>query len=119
MGARKVTLRPALCATAFLMSVLPSIAGPCSTEVDLMQSQIDAKIQAIIDIARYAQEARSALGLPAPEEGSFSPAGRRHADASWLGEAIDAMAQARNADRTGDALLCEQALAAARHAMGR
>jgi hypothetical protein len=114
-----VSFRTALGATAFLVSVLPSLAGPCSSEIALIQSQLDAKTQAIIDTARFAQTARSALGLPPPKEGSFAPAGRRHADASWLGEAVAAMAQARDADRTGDALLCEQALAAARRAISK
>ena len=118
-GAMLLIFRTALGATAFLVSGLPGLAGPCSSEIALIQSELDAKIQAIIDTAGFAQTARSALGLPPPAEGSFAPAGRRYADASWLGEAVAAMAQARDADRTGDAQLCEQAVAAARRVVGK
>jgi hypothetical protein len=118
-GATTVSFRTALGAIPFLVLVLPSLAGPCSSEVALVQSQLDAKTQAIIDTARFAQEARRALGLPPLKESSSASNGRRHADASWLAEAIAAMAQARDADRTGDVLLCEQALAAARRAIGK
>jgi hypothetical protein len=114
-----VSFRAALGAIAFLVSVLPGLAGPCLCEIALIQSQLDAKIEAIIDTARFVHEARSAFGLPPPKGGLIAPAGRTDADASWLGEAVVAMAQAREADRKSDTLLCEQALSAARRMISR
>jgi hypothetical protein len=117
--ARTVTFRLALCATAFLLSGLPGHAGPCPDEIAFIQSQIDAKIGTIIDTARFAHDARSALGLSPPKKSSFPPPARSDIDAAWLGEAVAALAKAREADAISDVPLCEQALAAARRAMSR
>jgi hypothetical protein len=106
-------------AIALLVSGLPALAGPCSGEIALVQSEFDARTQAIIEAARFAREARAALGLALPHGGSFVSPGRRDADASWLGEAVAAMAEARDADGAGNTRLCEQALAAARRAISR
>jgi hypothetical protein len=119
MEAAVVSFQAPLGAIAFLVSVLPCLAGPCSGEIALVQSQLDAKTQEVINTARFAREARGALGLPPSQGSSFGSAGRRDADASWLGDAVAAMSQAREADHTGDMLLCEQALVAARRAISR
>ncbi len=75
-----------------------------------MQARVDAEIEAIIDTARFAREARKAFGLP-PPPGSLATAESAHGNGARIGEAVASMARAREADRAGDDVACERALA--------
>jgi hypothetical protein len=104
---------------ALVLPVLPGHASPFSDEIDRMQAELDARIEVIIDTARFVREARSAFGLPAPIRGPPASAESPHGDGSWLGLAVVSLARAREADRSGDSVACEQALVDVQRAIGR
>jgi hypothetical protein len=106
-------------AVALALPVLPGHASPCSHEIDRLQAELDARIEVIIDTARFVREARSAFGLPAPIRGPPASAERPHGDGSWMGLAVASLARAREADRSGDSVACEQALVDVQRAIGR
>jgi hypothetical protein len=106
-------------AAALVLSVLPGRAGPCSEEIERMQAELDARIETIIDIARFVREARRAFGLPVPTPGRPATAESPHGDGSWMGRAVASMARAREANRSGDGVACAKALADMQRAVGR
>jgi hypothetical protein len=106
-------------AAALVLSSLPGHAGPCSDEIERMQTELDARIEMIINIARFVREARRAFGLPAPAPGPPATAESSHGDGSWMARAVASMARAREADRNGDGVACAKALADMQRAVGR
>ena len=110
---------PAMIAGALSCLGLPAHAGPCVAEIDQVQALLDARMAATIDSARFAREARQAFGLPPQDGGSLASAERRLHDATWMGDAVVALARAREADRIGDRAACDQALGDLRAAIGR
>jgi hypothetical protein len=106
-------------AAALVLSALPGHAGPCSKEIERMQAELDARIEMIIDIARFVREARRAFGLPAPIPSPPASAESSPGDGSWMGRAVASMARAREADRSGDRVACANALADLQRAVGR
>jgi hypothetical protein len=101
------------------MSISASYAGPCSGDIDKMQSRID-----------FALEGKAAGG-PAAKEGAFAGMSKQPTPGSMaaaeekLGElspqTVDAvrraMAKARAADSAGDSSACTSALAEVQRAM--
>ena len=83
-----------------------------------MQVKLDARIESLIDTARFARETRGAFGLTPQTKGSLLAAESTRGDSSWIGDAVAAMARARVADRTSDVVACEEALAEVRRAIG-
>src|SRR5262245_22276295 len=106
-------------AAAVVLSMRAGHAGPCAEAIERMQAQLDAGIAAAIDTVRFAREARDAFGLPAPTRGTPTASEGRRRDPSWMGDAVAALARARDADRAGDNAACEQALADVQLAIGR
>ena len=104
---------------AFTVSAGPALAGPCARDIDRMQAQVDAKIERTGDTGRFAREARQAFGLPKPPVGPPPAAQNLLEGAPWIGQAMAAMARAREADHTGDRSACEQALVDAQGAVDR
>jgi hypothetical protein len=113
-----IQYRLVIAATALVLSMRAGHAGPCAEAIDRMQAELDARIAAVIDTARFARDARGAFGLPVPTQNAPATAERR-SDGSWMGQAVAAMARAREADRNGDSVLCERALAETQRAIGR
>src|SRR5262249_58374941 len=89
-------------AAALAFSARPGHAGACGEAIARTQSELDARIAAVIDTARFAREARSAFGLPAPPQGPVAAVESARRDATSISEAVAALARARGADRTGD-----------------
>src|SRR5262245_18981980 len=103
-------------AAALILSVGIAQAGQCADAIEQAQAELDARIAAVIDTAHFAREARRAFGFPAPSRG-MSAEGTLN-ETSWMGQAVAALAEARDADRNGDSIVCERALAELRRALG-
>jgi hypothetical protein len=105
-------------AASLVFSVLPGHAGPCAEAIERAQAALDVRIEAAIDTARFARDARRAFGIPEQRQGAPAAPGGSRDGGSWMGQAVAALAQAREADRNGDSLACEQALADMHRAIG-
>ena len=95
----------------------PSQAGPCTVEIDRVQAQLDAKIDAEAGRGRTARESGRALEHQEPTPDSVLKAEESLGEGSASGAAMVALARARVADSAGDAPACEEALAKARRAL--
>ena len=95
----------------------PSQAGPCTGEIDRLQAQLDAMINAQAGEGRAARESRSALEGHQPTPGSILKAEEGLGEATALGNASVALARARVADSQGDVQACQEALARVRRAL--
>jgi hypothetical protein len=99
---------------------ISAYAGPCSPEIDRMQTLIDAKLGTTVGSGRSAPQSPGALLHRQPTPGSIAEA------ESKLGElppqtveaVTAAMERARKADLADDKVACEQALAEARRELG-
>ena len=106
-------------AAALAFSVPAAHAGACGEAIARTQSELDARIAAVIDTARFAREARRAFGLPAPPPGPVAAVESARRDATSISEAVAAVARAREAERAGDDAACARALADVLQAVGR
>ena len=104
-------------AAAALLPVFPSHAGPCTTEIDRMQVEVDAIIEAVAAAGPTARESTAAMLRHQPTPGSIAAAEEEIGDGPKMEEAVAALARAREADAANDKSACEQALAAARRAI--
>ena len=107
------------CATVLAVSTSASNASPCSEQIDRLQAQIDAGLEARAADEPSARESTAATmhRQPTPEsmaaaETKLGGVSRQQADVVRA-----AVVRAREADRRGDASACEQAVAAARRAL--
>ena len=100
---------------AVLLPILPSHAGPCSSEIDRVQIELDTIFKGMA-LAR-APESKAALlhhqPTPASIAAAKEEAGRR------MDEAFAALARAREADRANDKSACDKALADVRRAVSQ
>jgi hypothetical protein len=106
-------------AATLVFLVAPGHAGPCAEAIDRAQAALDAEIEAAIDTARFARDARRAFGFPEQRQGALATTRGSRDGGSWMGQAVAALAQAREADRSGDSIACDQALAEMHRAIGR
>ena len=108
------------CAAALAASTPASYAGPCSPEIDGVQTEIDARLGAKAAAGPSARESTAATMHRQPTPGSIAAAETRLGDvSSQKVEAVAAaMARARKADHAGDQSACDQALADVRRALG-
>jgi hypothetical protein len=102
-----------LSAAALATSTVAGYAGPCSHDIDLMQSQVDAKLEAKAAAGPGARESAEARMHRQPTPGSIAAAESKLGEvSSHTVEAVEAaMARARKADLASDKGACEQALA--------
>lgn len=107
----------ALLATAFLSAT--AYAGPCAADIDRVQAQADAQIDATAGRGRMGTESTAATDHREPTPESIARAEQRLDGATAGQTALTALAQARQADAAGDAAACERALDTARSALGR
>ena len=111
---------PVLSAVALAISPATGYASPCSHDIDLMQSRIDARLEAKAAAGPSARESTAATMHRQPTPGSIAAAeGKLGEVSSDQVKAIEvAMARARKADLANDKSTCEQALAEVQRAIG-
>ena len=109
-----------LSAVALAMSPVAGCADPCSHDIDLMQSRVDARLEAKAAAGPSARESTAATMHRQPTPGSIAAAeGKLGEVSSDQVKAIEvAMARARKADLANDKSPCEQALAEVQRAIG-
>jgi hypothetical protein len=106
-------------AIALAISTVLAHAGPCSHAIGRAQVQVDAKLAASSNPGRFAPESIAALLHHQPTVASVTTAeGQLNRNAGG-GIALAALALARQADHDGNSIVCGQALAAVRQAIGR
>ena len=109
-----------LSASALVTSTVSGYAGPCSHDIDLMQSQVDAKLEAKAAAGPSARESSEATMHRQPTPGSLAAAESKLGEVSshTVEVVAAAMARARKADLANDKSACEQALADVQRAIG-
>jgi hypothetical protein len=109
-----------LSVSALVTSTVAGYAGPCSHDIDLMQSHVDARLEAKAATGPGARESGGALMHRQPTPGSIAAAESKLGDVSSnTVEVVEAaMARARKADLANDKSGCEQALADVQRAIG-
>src|SRR5829696_4709477 len=100
-----------------LVMVTEGHAGPCTAAIDVMQSQIDARINAIAGSGPSAPESRAATMHHQPTPGSIVAEESRLGEGAKMEAALAARARARSADSAADITSCERALADAQAAI--
>ena len=111
-----------LAAAALLATTLVPVsvrAGPCVADIDRVQVQADARIDATAGHGRTGTESTAATDHREPTPESIARAEQRLDGATAGQTALAALAQAWQADAAGDVSACERALDAARIALGR
>jgi hypothetical protein len=102
----------ALGATALGLSTLPSHAGPCTREIELLSDRLR-----VVEETPTAPESRDARLHRQPTAGSVTAAENSlRALYDTKGAAL-ALARARDADRSNDAAACARAIAEARRGL--
>jgi len=109
-----------LSAAALATSTVAGYAGPCSHDIDLTQSRVDAKLEAKAAAGPSARESSAATMHRQPTPGSLAAAESKLGEvSSHTVEVVEAaMARARKADLANDKSACEQALADVQRAIG-
>ena len=117
MSIQRLTLA---CAAALAASMSASYAGPCAHEIDRMQAQVDARLEAKAAAGPAARESTAATmnRQPTPESMAAAEARLGEVSPQKMEAVAAAMARARAADAAGDKSACEQALADAQRAIG-
>jgi hypothetical protein len=100
-----------------LWAVGPAQASSCAPQIDEVQRQIDARIEAIAAASPGDRESRSAMLHHQPTPESIAAAEKRQKGDAGVQRALGALKRAREAEHAGDVKACEAALAAARAAM--
>ena len=106
-------------ALLLLFSVQPGLAGPCAGDIDQVQAQVDARIDAVAGAGPAGTESGSARLHRQPTPGSIAAAEQKLGEGKAEEAALAALARARTADAAGDKAACDRALAEARQAIAR
>jgi hypothetical protein len=114
-----ISITRVIVATAFVMAATWAHAGPCTAEIDKLQAQVDAKIEAIAGSGPAAAESRAARLHHQPTPASIAAAEQRLHESEGTKRALAALARARKADEAGNTDACDKALAQARAAIAR
>jgi hypothetical protein len=109
-----------LALSALAASGSASVAGPCLHDIDRVQHQIDARLDARAGAGSSAPESTAATMDRQPTPGSIAAAEARLGELSpeTIASIRAAMGRAREADAGGDKNTCEQALADVQRALG-
>ena len=102
---------------AITLSIVPSFAGPCSPEIDRLQSGVDALIAATAVGGPAGRQRMAAMTHHQPTPSSIA-AETRVKDRARAERAKAAMARARAADPVGDTIACQRALEDVQHEIG-
>src|SRR5262249_2920591 len=103
---------------AITLSIVPSLAGPCSPEVDRLQPGVDTLIAAAA-VAGPGRQSTAAMTHRQPTPNSIATAEAKVKEGARAERAKSAMARARAADRTGDTDACGRALADVQREIGQ
>jgi hypothetical protein len=114
------SLRSLVIATALAASASAAFAGPCTSDIALMQARFDAKLEAAARKGPTGRESVAATDSRQPTPDSIAAAEAKLGDLSpRTVEVIESgMARARKADLAGDKSACEAALAEVQQAIG-
>src|ERR687885_2274920 len=114
-----INIRALLLSTVALATLIhPGEAGPCTAEIDQLQTQLDARLEATAAAGPYGRESLGADLGHQPTPGSIARAEERLGEGGDLDKALTILQRARDLDQAGDKAACQQALAEARRAMG-
>lgn len=104
-------------AFALFLAVQPGQAGPCTHDIDRVQAQVDARIEAIAGTGPAGPETQGARLHHQPTPESMADAEQRLGEGKVAEAALAALIRARSADAAGDKAACDQALAEAMRAI--
>ena len=116
--AMNIHYRWALVAAAIVLSIVPSHAGPCSSEIERLQAGVDAIVVAMAVSGSPGRQSVAAMVHRQPTPSSIAAAEAKLGEGERTKRALAAIARASEADRAGDNPACERALADARREMG-
>lgn len=102
-----------------VLAILPSRAGPCTSEIDRLQAEVDAKIAAIAAAGPTAPESVDATLSHEPTPGSLAETEQKLGEGSGMTDAVAALKRAREADNANDKSACDEALADVRSLLGK
>jgi len=104
-----------------LASLMMAHAGPCTSDIERLKSEIDAKVKAQLAANPSLTETltASAKGQPSPGAKANAPNTKSSAPLENMGAVYLALAQAVGADALGDKGKCDQALTQARSALNK
>jgi hypothetical protein len=107
-------------AAAVAASLSTAHAGPCSPEIDRMQTRVDARLAAKAATGPTAKESTEALVHRQPTPGSIANAEEqlREMSAETVAAVKQSLERARAADSAGDKSACEQALSEVQRLIG-
>jgi hypothetical protein len=105
-------------AAAVTLSVMPSLAGPCSPEIERVQPGVDALITAAAVAGPAGRQSTAAMTHRQPTPNSVAAAEAKLKEGARAERAKAAMEQARTADGAGDTSACVRALADVRRELG-
>jgi hypothetical protein len=115
-----VTVRTLLVsAAAMVLAILPSWAGPCTSEIDRLQAEVDARIAAIAAVGPSAPQSVDATLSHQPTPGSIAAAEAKVGAGPGMTDAVAALKRAREADNANDKSACDEALAEVRSLLGK
>ncbi|MEZ5891238.1 MAG: hypothetical protein R3D52_13935 [Xanthobacteraceae bacterium] len=106
-------------AAAMALAILPSRAGPCTSEIDRLQAAVDAKIEAIAATGPTAPESVEATRHDQPTPGSIAAAEEKLGAGPDMTDAVAALKRAREADNANDTSACDEALAEVRRLLSQ
>jgi hypothetical protein len=113
----KLQMILALSAAMLAGSTVPGLAGPCTADIDRLQVQVDAKLEAAANTGPAGRETTGALLHHQPTPESIARAEGRLDEGAAARKALEALARARESDQAGNAQACTQALAEAQRAI--
>jgi hypothetical protein len=106
-------------AFALALAAQPALAGPCTQEIDQVQAQVDARIDAVAGAGRVDAESNAARLHREPTPASVAAAEQKLGEGKPEEAALAALSSARQADAAGDKASCDAALAVARKAVAQ
>jgi len=104
-------------AAVVVWSTSPAEAGPCTADLDALQAQVDAAVEAAAASGKSAVESKAATSGHQPTPGSIAAAEARLGEGERARSAVAAMSDARAADAAGDLAECKRAIARVRSAL--
>jgi GTP cyclohydrolase FolE2 len=110
-----------VCAAALIVSMSTSYAGPCSQEIARFRAEIDAKQHSNAAAGSSGPQSTAATTHRQPTQWSIGAAESQLGEVSpeKLEAVLAAMERASEADRAGDHIACDEALADARRAFSQ
>jgi hypothetical protein len=105
-------------ATVITVSIGPSLAGPCSGEIDRLQPGVDTLLTAASVAGPAGRQSTAATTHRQPTPNSIAAAEARVKEGQRAERAKVAMARARAADRASDTTACVRALADVQREIG-